>query len=79
MSGYRRDVYKTLALVTQLGISVLAPIFLCVFAGIMIEKYFHVSLLIPLLILGILAGFRNMYVLAKRMIDHNDKGKKDEK
>lgn len=78
MSGYRRDVYKTLAMVTQLGISVLAPVFLCVFAGTLIEKYFQFNIIVPLLILGIFAGFRNMYVLARRMIVHNDKEKNNE-
>lgn len=78
MGGYRKDVIKTLAMVTQLGLSVLAPVFLCVFAGVLLDRYFHVNLIVPLLILGIAAGFRNMYVLARQMVNDQDKEKKHE-
>lgn len=61
---YRKDVYKTLTLITQLGISMLVPIFLCAFLGVYLEEKFSISVFVPLLILGILAGGRNTYKLA---------------
>ncbi|WP_099467296.1 AtpZ/AtpI family protein [Konateibacter massiliensis] len=65
----RKNVYKTFALITQLGISMLTPIFLCVYAAVFLEEKFSVPVFIPMLILGILAGGRNTYILAKSVID----------
>ncbi|MGO5052894.1 AtpZ/AtpI family protein [Lachnospiraceae bacterium LCP25S3_G4] len=64
--GYKRSVHRTFALITQLGLSMLAPIFLCTFLGVYLEDRFSLPVFIPLLILGILAGGRNTYMLAKR-------------
>lgn len=61
----RKNVYKTFALVTQLGISMLVPIFLCVFVALFLEDKFSISVFVPFLIVGILAGGRNTYMLAK--------------
>lgn len=63
---YKRSVYRTLALITQLGISIITPILLCTFLGVYLEEQFALPLTIPLLILGILAGGRNAYLLARR-------------
>lgn len=65
---YRKSVYRTLALITQLGISMLVPIFLCSFLGVYLEEKFSISVFVPLLILGILAGGRNTYKLATNAI-----------
>lgn len=62
---YKKSVYKTFALITQLGISMLVPVFLCTFAGRYLEDKFGIPVTIPLIILGILAGGRNVYVLAR--------------
>lgn len=59
-------VIKALMLVTQLGISMMVPIFLCVFAGSFIDKKAGTGCFMPiLLILGIAAAFRNVYYLLK--------------
>lgn len=65
---YRKNVYKTLVLITQLGFSMLVPIFLCAYLGAYLEDRFSISVFVPLLILGILAGGRNTYILAKNAI-----------
>lgn len=70
---YNKSVYKSLALISQLGISVMVPIALCVAAGLFIDHYFHTSTVIPLLILGILAGGRNMYVIAMAFVRQDEK------
>lgn len=70
----RKNVYRTLALITQLGISMLVPVFLCTFLGIFIENKFQISIVVPLIILGILAGGRNAYKLAVSAVrDDKDK------
>ena len=53
---YKRSVYRTFALITQLGLSMITPIFLCVFLAVFLEKKFSISLFIPLVIMGVLAG-----------------------
>lgn len=48
---YKRSVYRTFALITQLGLSMITPIFLCVFLAVFLEKKFSISLFIPLVIM----------------------------
>lgn len=35
---YKRSVYRTFALITQLGLSMITPIFLCVFLAVFFGK-----------------------------------------
>jgi len=72
---YNKEVYKAIALITQLGLSMLAPILICAFLGSFLEHKWNISLFIPLLIIGILAGYRNCYILVKKLLDN----KKDRK
>lgn len=62
---YKKSVYRTLSLISQLGISMIAPILMCTYAGVWLEEKYHFPLALPLMILGILAGGRNVYVLAR--------------
>ncbi|MDD3251560.1 MAG: AtpZ/AtpI family protein [Lachnospiraceae bacterium] len=55
---YRKSVFRSLALVTQLGLSVITPVFLCIFIGYQIDSRTGMKTMIPLLILGVLAGGR---------------------
>ena len=64
MSG-KRSIYKNLALITQLGLNVMVPTFLCLFIGIWIGKFIGTWVVIPLLFLGMAAGMRNCYMMAK--------------
>ena len=50
----------------------MTPIFLCLIVGIFIDKEFGTSTVLPLLFLGILAGGRNTYMLAKKTIDDDE-------
>ena len=91
---YKQSVYKTFALISQLGISILVPILLCTFFGTWgrMKKlsFFHTPLVllffgtmlfsqplfIPLVIVGVLAGLRNAWVLARHANeDPEDKNK----
>lgn len=66
------DVWKSFAMITQLGLTVLAPIILCVGIGWFLEGKCSVNLMIPLLIIGILAGIRNAWTLCRQMITRDD-------
>ena len=57
---------RMLALITQLGISMLTCIFLCMIIG---SERLQISWIFPLfLLLGILAGFRSCYMMIMRFI-----------
>ena len=60
-----QKVYNTLALISQLGISMIAPVLLCTAIGVYLDKKFSLPLTIPLIVLGVLAGGRNVYALVR--------------
>lgn len=62
-----RIIWKSLMMVTQVGISMLAPIFLCVVIGIKLDQWLSTGhWFIVFLILGVLSAFRSAYTLLKR-------------
>lgn len=71
--SYRKEVARSFTLITQLGISVLVPVFLCVVAGVLLDKYLGTSTLVWLLFLGIGAGMRNAYILVMSVLKENVK------
>lgn len=74
---YDKSVYRSLVLITQFGINMLVPVFLCFFAGYWIDTKFQTSWwTIILFFVGALAGFRNIYIMAKKVYDDKDKGLK---
>lgn len=75
---YDKSVYQSLALITQFGINMLVPVFLCSFVGIWLDEKFDTSFwMILLFFVGALAGFRNIYIMAKRIYDSKDRDAHD--
>ena len=75
-----RDVIDALVMVFQFGINMLVPIFICTMLGVWIGNKTGVTwIAVPLFFVGALAGFNNVYRMAKRLIDSADKGKKNVK
>lgn len=75
--NFKKDVLRNLAMITQIGISVLAPLVLCVFIGYELDGRFGFHTTLPLLILGILAGGRNGWMLMQELVPKDGKnGKK---
>ena len=75
---YKKSVYQSLVLITQFGISMLVPILLCCFAGVYIGKRFQMEgLVIPFFFVGALVGFRNIYVMAKKI--YQQKSEKEQR
>ena len=66
---YKKSVFRSLTMVTQLGLSVITPIFLCIFAGYQIDTRFGTKWMIPLLILGTLAGGRSAWIMVKKVLE----------
>lgn len=63
--GYKKSVFRTFALISQLGISILVPVLLCTILGSWLEEKVSFPVFIPLVIMGVLAGVRNAYHLAR--------------
>lgn len=64
----RQSTLRMLTLITQFGINMLVPIFLCFFVGYYLDKKLGTSyLMIIFFFIGALAGFRNIYIFARRM------------
>lgn len=72
------DIGKNLALVTQLGIMILVPIGLCMYvANLLINRFkFGNGVMIIAILLGISAGFLNIYKILSGYFA-NDKKKKN--
>lgn len=67
---YDKEVYRSLTLITQFGINMLVPIFLCTFLGIFIDNKLGTRFIVILMFfLGAAAGARNVYIFAKNMYD----------
>lgn len=67
---YKGTVYQSLALISQFGINMLVPICLCSVLGWYLDKWFQTSwLFIVLFFVGALAGFRNVFILAKKIYE----------
>lgn len=73
-----KSVYMTLALISQLGISIIVPVFLCTFIGVKLDEKYGWSTTIPLIVAGVLAGIRNAYALLKQASKTIESEKDDE-
>ncbi len=75
---FKSEVFKSWALVLQLGISVLVPIFLMIVFAYIIKEYFKIDLMLLFVILGVLAGVRNVYVILKNFLATMDTNRSKE-
>ncbi len=64
--GKRSKVIRSFMMVSQIGISMLVPIFLCLFFGVKLNEWFSSIYFVPIfLFLGMGAAVRNVYYLTK--------------
>ena len=74
-----KDVGKTLVLISQFGSSMIVPIALCMFLGMFVaDKLSAPIITVPFFIIGALAGFRNVYILAKSVYQDDKKKEQDD-
>ena len=72
------QVARTFMMVSQIGISMLVPIFLCLFLGIKLNEWLDAKLFVPVfLFLGMGAAVRNVYHITKTFYA-KDKKREDE-
>ena len=65
---FKSDVYKTFSLVMQLGISMMVPIFLLVIIAYYINKNFNIDFMLLAIIIGVLAGARNVIAIVSNYL-----------
>lgn len=77
---HRKSIVRNFALVTQLGLSVMTPVLLCILVGYLIDEKTGLRTTFWFLIAGFFAGARNAYLLARRTMEINrqEEAKEDE-
>lgn len=70
---YHKTVYQSFSLITQFGITMVVPIFLCSFLGWYLDEKLQTSwLFVALFFIGALAGFRNVFILSRKIFETKD-------
>lgn len=73
MGKRNRNTFRAFAMVTQFGINIIVPVFLCVAAGIKLDEVLGTSFIVIIMFfIGAAAGFRNIYIMSKDI--YGDKG-----
>ena len=71
MDKKNREMLRAWALILQIGISMMVPVFVGLFLGKWLDGVLGTGFLTPVMLgIGILAAFRNTYLLLKEYIDH---------
>lgn len=71
-----RNVFKSLAMITQFSINMIVPIFICSLIGYYLDKWIGTNFIVIILFfLGAAAGFRNIYIMSREIYSDDD-GKK---
>ena len=73
-----RQVWEAMTMVFQFGLNMLVPIFLCTMLGVWVsEKIVGSWLVIIFFFVGALAGYTNIFKMAKRLMKDDKDVKKD--
>ncbi len=77
MNEDKKRLIKTLGMISSMGISVAVAIAMGVFIGLKLDAWLGTKpwFFFIFLLFGIVAGFRNIYIIAGREIKKNDSGK----
>jgi len=70
MSEDKRQLFRSLGLLSSVGISMVAATCIGLFIGITLDEWFGTKpwMTIIWLVIGIAAGFRNLYILTRRAL-----------
>ncbi len=79
MSEDRRQLFKTLGFLSSVGISMVAATFIGLAMGYYLDRWLGTSpwLTLVFLLLGIVSGFRNIFILTRRELKRQEKGTDD--
>ena len=73
----KRSVFQAFAMIMQFSLNMIVPIVMCTLLGVWIDEKFHIPVItVPLFLMGALAGFRNIYIMAKKIYQDDSKTQK---
>ena len=75
---FKSEVFKSWALVLQLGISMMVPILLLVAVAYFIKTKLNIDLMLFCVIFGVIVGARNVYVILRNYLNSMDNSKNKE-
>lgn len=77
MNDNKKSLIRTLGMVSSMGISVAVAIFVGILIGRQLDKWFGTEpwFFFIFLLFGIVAGFRNIYIITQREIHRDENGK----
>lgn len=65
---FNRNVYQALTMITQFGINMLVPVFVCSFLGMFLDKKLGTNFLVVILFfVGAVAGGYNVYRFSRQI------------
>ena len=64
---------KTLYLITQIGFTMVVTIFISMGIAYLINRIFGKDFMVWFIVIGVLAGFRSVYILIRKFLDDPDK------
>lgn len=74
--GKNQKIFQCLTLILQFGLNMIVPIFMCTMFGVWLGKKYGMPVItVPLFIVGALAGFTNIFKMAKKI--YGQDGRKD--
>ena len=66
--GKNRKVFQCLTLILQFGLNMIVPILLCTMLGVWLGNKYDIPIItVPFYIVGALAGFTNIFKMAKKI------------
>lgn len=79
-SKYDKNVYRSLVLISQFGINMLVPICMMCVLGVWLDRKFGTSFwTILLFFVGAIAGGQNVYRMAKKVYEEENREQTDVK
>ncbi len=67
---YHKTVYQALMMITQFGVNMLVPIFLCSFVGMYLDRKLGTNVwMVALFFVGALAGYPNLFRIARKIYE----------
>ena len=64
---------KMLYLITQIGFTMVVTIFISMGIAYLINRIFGKDFMVWFIVIGVLAGFRSVYILIRKFLDDTDK------
>lgn len=73
----RKSVLRSFLLITQLGLGIIAPVFLCIFIGWFLDSRYGFQSMLWMILLGFLAGGRNGWLLVRETLRADQKEREE--